>query len=76
MAYDRWKSRLQVRWLVTAAGAFAMMIIVLVLAWNVVTSPHPIEQLATSIAPSEGEPQDCARAATNGEAGSCRQSLQ
>lgn len=53
-----------------------MMIIVLVLAWNVVTSPHPIEQLATSIAPSEGEPQDCARAATNGEAGSCRQSLQ
>ena len=36
MALDQFKPRLQVRWLVTAAGTVAMLIIAGVLIWNVV----------------------------------------
>ena len=43
--------KLQVRWIVTAAGAVAMIVIAGVLVWNVITAPHPLAQFTTSIAP-------------------------
>jgi hypothetical protein len=39
MFYDHLRPRLQVRWLVTAAGALAMIIIAAVLVWRVITAP-------------------------------------
>jgi hypothetical protein len=53
MAYDHLKSRLQVRWLVTAAGAVAMVMIAIGLVWNIVTAPHPLAQLTTRVAPQQ-----------------------
>lgn len=47
MAADHLKSRLQVRWLVTAPGAVAMVMIAMVLVWNIITAPHPLAQRTT-----------------------------
>jgi hypothetical protein len=55
MAFEHQKPRLQVRWLVTAAGAVAMILIAAVLVWNVVTAPHPLAQLTTRATPEAAE---------------------
>jgi hypothetical protein len=55
MALHDLKPRLQVRWLVTAAGGVAMLMIAAVLVWNVITAPHPLAQLTTRVVPSAAE---------------------
>jgi hypothetical protein len=52
MVFDRLKSGLQVRWIATAAGAVAMIIIASVLVWKLMTAPDPIAQITTRIGPS------------------------
>jgi hypothetical protein len=52
MVFRHLKPRLQVRWLVTAAGAVAMVMIAMVLVWNIITAPHPLAQLTTRVTPS------------------------
>ncbi|MDQ8729426.1 hypothetical protein [Bradyrhizobium sp. LHD-71] len=47
-----WRPKLQVRWIVTAAGAVAMILIAAVLIFNVITSPQPLAQLITRDAPT------------------------
>jgi hypothetical protein len=46
---ERLHTRWQVKWIVTAAGAVAMMIIVGVFAWNVVTAANPLTQLVPGL---------------------------
>ena len=49
-----WRKRLrvrwQVKWMVTVAGAVAMVIIAGVLIWNVITAPNPLAQLVPGFA--------------------------
>jgi hypothetical protein len=49
-----WRSRaraaLQVKWIVTVAGAIAMAIIAAMLLWNVFTAPNPLAQLVPGFA--------------------------
>jgi hypothetical protein len=46
----RLRVRWQVKWMVTVAGALAMVIIAGVLIWNVVTAPNPLAELVPGLA--------------------------
>lgn len=45
-------NRFHFRWFVTAAGAVAMLLIVAVLVFNLITAPHPLDQLTTRVEPA------------------------
>ena len=53
IAFAAWRTRMQVRWFVTAAGALAMLIITGVLIFNVVTAPRPLTKLTSGITVDE-----------------------
>lgn len=57
MAFNHFRPRLQVRWLVTAAGTVAMLIIAGVLVWNVIHAQNPVAQLTTRVAPAQPGPR-------------------